>query len=212
VCERGGQSNASAAGNADHADDRTIVITICLEEEEHDYFALGSDGDIEEDQASCQATSFPGRKDELQIYGNNDISVLSARYPPSFLTRILLAEIGQAPAAETDIVTVFFQRIVNNSEGGCREFADTTICPSSLQLIYRLPLRTLLTYDWALSNESKLFHSFHFGLIDFMLMVDVAKMTRVSKCFYSTIVSHCRRNFVCERGGQSNASAAGNLD
>ena len=68
-------------------------------------------------------------------------------------------------------------------------------CSASLQFILRVPLRTLFTYDYNRYNSRMLFFTFDL-FCEFLSTRELAAITRVSKCFYSAIVTRCRHDFV----------------
>ena len=57
-----------------------------------------------------------------------------------------------------------------------------------------LPLRSLLPYNWT-TNNSKLFTVLDY-LFEFLSWRDLARLTKVSKGFYSNIIVRCRQHFL----------------
>jgi len=84
-------------------------------------------------------------------------------------------------------------------------------CSHAVQFTMRVRLRVLLSYDWVHYNSCRLFFTFDF-FCEFLSILELVRMTRVSKCFYSAIVTRSRHDFLFERLGRANISVIGNDD
>ena len=69
-------------------------------------------------------------------------------------------------------------------------------CSISLLVKFTVPMRRLFAYQR--NDSSNLFRVFDY-LVEFLSWQDVARITTVSKCFYSNIIVRCRRDFFYQR-------------
>ena len=69
-------------------------------------------------------------------------------------------------------------------------------CSISLVVKFTVPMRRLFAYQR--NDSSNLFRVFDY-LVEFLSWQDVARITTVSKCFYSNIIVRCRRDFFYQR-------------
>ena len=80
------------------------------------------------------------------------------------------------------------------------------LCSHNIQFTLRVRPRVLLPYDWTHYNNRMLFFTLDL-FYDFLSMRELGLMTRVSKSFYSFIVTRSRHNIIFDRLGQANSGS-----
>ena len=166
--------------------------------------------DAFQDCTSLTSVAIPSSVTRIKSYAFSGCTSLTSVAIPSSVTRIESYAFSGCTSLTSVAIPSSVTRIESCAFHGCTSLTSVAIpssvtrigegafrgCSISLLVKFTVPMRRLFAYQR--NDSSNLFRVFDY-LFEFLSWQDVARITTVSKCFYSNIIVRCRRDFFYQR-------------